>query len=215
MRRATFLITRAVCERTCMECMPISQQFHMYRTIPRYLHSIVHPGMSGYLLESFVEPVDESLICRICRGVLNSPRKTPCGHVFCLSCLSSWIEYYGVCPNRCGDVELIEITHAVDIERCVFDLLKRCKYSSIGCKKQSKLSEIEQHERVCTYQHCGSKKPQQPNQEDMRRAAAPSLDCLFGRFGKAKKRPIPSTKPDNGHKVGFSRVSCCIIKITY
>lgn len=159
--------------------------------------------MSGYSLESFVEPVDETLICRICRKVLNSPRRTPCGHVFCLSCLSSWIEYYGVCPNRCGDVEFIELTHPVDIEKRVFGLLKQCKYFNIGCKKQGKLSEIEQHEKVCTYQHCGGKK-QQPNPEDMRRAAAPSLDCLFGRFGKTKKRIIPNAKPGDVHTVRTS-----------
>ena len=195
-------------------CIRLSQQY------PRYWRSLVHTVMSGYPLDSFVGPVDETLLCRICRKVLNSPRKTPCGHVFCLSCLSSWIEYYGVCPNRCGDVEFIELTRPFDVEERVFCLLKRCKYFSMGCKTQGRLFDIEQlHEKVCTYQHCGNRQQQpiQPplNPEEMKRTVAPSLDCLFGRFGKAKKRPSTNTKPGDIQTVHYGGGVVIRIRLSY
>ena len=104
---------------------------------------------SGYPLEWFSEPVEDCYICEVCGKVLRSPKATPCGHVFCLHCLEFWIEYYGICPKRCGEIELETICRAVDIERRIQSLLTHCKYHKRGCKAQIPLVEKERHEKRC------------------------------------------------------------------
>ncbi|KAL9187714.1 hypothetical protein ACHAXT_006092 [Thalassiosira profunda] len=43
----------------------------------------------------FLRPPDPSLICPICRGVLDDPSSLQCGHLFCRACLSSYQENGG------------------------------------------------------------------------------------------------------------------------
>ena len=109
---------------------------------------------SGYPLDWFVEPVDERCICEICGKVLRFPRSTPCGHVFCLHCLEFWIEYYGVCPKRCGEIELETTTSAGSLEKHIQSLQTRCKYHRHGCKSCISLEEKEKHEKRCIRREC-------------------------------------------------------------
>ncbi|CAG8526061.1 2817_t:CDS:2 [Ambispora gerdemannii] len=37
--------------------------------------------------------------CAICRESMSCAKKLPCGHMFHLSCLRSWLEYHGSCPT--------------------------------------------------------------------------------------------------------------------
>lgn len=106
---------------------------------------------SGYPLEMFPEPIQDFYICRVCGKVLRSPISTPCGHVFCLHCLEFWIEYYGICPKRCGEVDLQTCRAAVKIERRIQNLPTFCKYHSKGCQSKVLLAEKEIHECRCIY----------------------------------------------------------------
>ena len=106
---------------------------------------------SGYPLEWFAEPIDDYLKCGICNKVLQNPRATSCGHVFCQDCIQSWIEYYGICPNRCGELEVQEVTRAVHIEKRISGLLARCKYTRVGCTAAVSLADKHLHERGCSY----------------------------------------------------------------
>lgn len=45
-----------------------------------------HKGRSLH----FISPVDESLICSLCKGILTEPVCAPCGHSFCKRCLREW-----------------------------------------------------------------------------------------------------------------------------
>lgn len=104
---------------------------------------------SGYPLEWFTDPVEDCHICGVCGKVLRSPRTTPCGHVFCLRCLEFWIEYYGICPKRCGEIELETVSREVKVEKRIQSLLTRCKYHKRGCKEQITLAEKQRHEKKC------------------------------------------------------------------
>ena len=106
---------------------------------------------SGYPLEWFVESLDAYLICGICGQVLRDPRATECGHVFCHRCLSLWIDEYGICPARCGEVELESLRRAAHISKKISCLLTRCRYTKAGCKAILQLSDKESHERKCHY----------------------------------------------------------------
>ena len=106
---------------------------------------------SGYPLDWFSESVDTQLICEICGKVLQSPRATPCGHRFCLHCLEFWIEYYGICPKRCGEIELESLRKDPQIEKRILALPVYCKYQNSGCNAQIPLAEKQKHEKKCIY----------------------------------------------------------------
>ncbi len=106
---------------------------------------------SGYPLEWFAEQVDEYLKCGICNKVMINPRATSCGHVYCKDCLQSWIEYYGVCPERCGEVELQQLTSPLHIQKRISGLLVRCKYVRCGCNVKVALIDKASHEVLCLH----------------------------------------------------------------
>lgn len=108
---------------------------------------------SGYPLQWFVDyrSVDEYLKCGICGNVLRDPRATNCGHVFCLSCLLGWIDSYGICPQRCGEVEADQMKRALHIEKRISGLLTLCKYQQYGCMVQVPLVDKTLHESTCSY----------------------------------------------------------------
>ena len=108
---------------------------------------------SGYPLQWFVDrqSVDDYLKCGICGNVLRDPRATDCGHVFCLSCLLGWIDAYGICPQRCGEVEADQMKRALHIEKRISGLLTLCKYQHYGCTVQVPLVDKALHESTCPY----------------------------------------------------------------
>lgn len=104
---------------------------------------------SGYPLEWFAEAVEEFLICEICGKVLQSPLATQCGHVYCQHCLEFWIEYYGICPKRCGEIEVDTLKKAPHIEKRILSLKVRCKYHKYGCRDLFSLADKHKHEKKC------------------------------------------------------------------
>lgn len=107
----------------------------------------------GYPLQWFVDSrsVDDYLKCGICSNVLREPRATRCGHVYCLSCLLGWIDAYGICPQRCGEVEADQMKRALHIEKRISGLLTLCKYQQYGCTVQVPLADKALHESTCPY----------------------------------------------------------------
>ena len=52
----------------------------------------------GYDVERFESPVDDELLCAICKGVFQDPMMAPCEHVFCSSCINEWLDRQNTCP---------------------------------------------------------------------------------------------------------------------
>lgn len=98
-----------------------------------------------------MEPIDAYLVCGICGNVLRDPKATECGHVFCHKCIHSWIDEYGVCPARCGEVEVEHLHRASHIQKKISCLLTGCKFTKTGCKAILKLVDKELHEQTCHY----------------------------------------------------------------
>ena len=104
-----------------------------------------------------MEPIDDYLNCGICGQVLKDPRATQCGHVFCNHCLTTWIHNYGICPNRCGEVEVENTRRALHIEKRISGLFIVCSNLHLGCAVQVQLIDKERHEKSCPYrQQCSS-----------------------------------------------------------
>lgn len=111
-------------------------------------------GRTGYPLEWFVEPVDESFKCGICKQVIRDRTVTPCGHVYCFQCISSWAGLYGVCPERCGEVELHSLScpGPLDtISQFISGLSVHCQNRPAGCRIQIRLAEKCKHEQICPH----------------------------------------------------------------
>ena len=108
---------------------------------------------SGYPRDVFVEPVDDYLLCKLCGNVLRNPRTTPCGHVFCQGCIERWVKEYGVCPQRCRELEPQHLTWAVHIDTRISGLKTRCQNYNFGCIVQVALCEKQKHELACPFNH--------------------------------------------------------------
>lgn len=108
---------------------------------------------NGYPLEWFVEPVSDNLKCGICSLVLRDPTITKCGHVYCALCISSWAGYYGVCPERCIEVEVDSLSCPLHLSKLVSGLAVNCKNSPAGCRIQISLAEKRRHEQICSHSH--------------------------------------------------------------
>lgn len=107
--------------------------------------------MAGYPVQWFVGDIDESLKCGICSHVLRDPTVTKCGHIYCGKCVVSWAGYYGVCPERCMEVDLDSLQCLTHMDLFISGLLVHCINRPAGCRLQIKLAEKCQHDQVCPY----------------------------------------------------------------
>ena len=133
-----------------------------------------------------MESIDAYLTCGICGMVMRSPRATKCGHVFCRQCLHTWIESYGVCPERCGEIEVESLRRAQLIDKQISCLLTSCKYYKAGCKALIQLSEKESHEKKCRY---------------VKKLVLKSRSFSFFNIGSSSlSQPEPSLHPSHHHR---------------
>lgn len=105
----------------------------------------------GYPLEWFAQPVSESFKCSICCHVMKDPTVTKCGHVYCASCISSWVSYYGECPERCRQLSKNSLKPSPQVAKFISGLVVQCKNKSAGCQAQPILAEKLQHEHSCSF----------------------------------------------------------------
>jgi len=61
----------------------------------------ISPNPEGYSIEMFLTKPGEEYICGICQQVGRNLTETNCGHIFCSSCITSWLDTNKTCPvNR-------------------------------------------------------------------------------------------------------------------
>lgn len=174
----------------------------------------------GYPLEWFVESIDAYLTCGICCNVLRDPLATECGHVYCTICIQSWIEIYGVCPERCGEVDVESLRRVDYLDKKISCLHTLCKYYKAGCKVSIQFFEKESHERQCRYAKKSifkvssfslfkeSSSSSQPDSEECRHYRSKSDRARHHRNYRTKNiSPSPDTQSNQGHKrsksIGF------------
>lgn len=120
----------------------------------------------GYPLEWFAGPVDDSFKCGICCQVLRDPTATKCGHVYCARCISSWVSYYGVCPERCREMEVDSLKRTLHLDKLISGLAVCCKNKS--CRMQPNLAEKHMHEQSCPHRSTLKKLLKFSSQLDLR-----------------------------------------------
>ena len=100
----------------------------------------------GYDFTRLVFPVevDAELICSICQGVLEAPKLTECGHMFCTLCINQWLCSNQTCPM---DRRSVSIEGLKPVEQNILEQLSvleiRCE--NVGCSATLPLFNITKH----------------------------------------------------------------------
>jgi len=102
--------------------------------------------------ELFVNQINEELICAICQCVLKDPMDTPCGHVFCRSCiLESW-RRSPTCPFDRSTVEPSELRESTKaFKNILSNLLTFCDFKNQGCPWEGEWSTLPNHLEKCCW----------------------------------------------------------------
>nr|XP_055104181.1 PDZ domain-containing RING finger protein 4 isoform X1 [Symphalangus syndactylus] len=105
----------------------------------------------GFALERFAEAVDPALECKLCGQVLEEPLCTPCGHVFCASCLLPWAVRRRRCPLQCQPLAPGELYRVLPLRSLIQKLRVQCDYRARGCGHSVRLHELEAHVEHCDF----------------------------------------------------------------
>lgn len=105
----------------------------------------------GFALERFAEAVDPDFECKLCGQVLEEPLCTPCGHVFCASCLLPWAARRRRCPLQCQPLEPSELYRVLPLRSLIRKLRVQCDYRARGCGLSVRLHKLQAHVESCDF----------------------------------------------------------------
>lgn len=103
-------------------------------------------------MENFDPLPDEELICSICRCVFYDPVECPCRHVYCRTCISSWLSRRKTCPvcrKRASTSKLQTVVPI--IKNMIMKLTIHCPNIERGCKQKIALEAYDSHIANCDY----------------------------------------------------------------
>lgn len=104
----------------------------------------------GYDLERFVGPVNDGLLCCICRDVLEDPVQAPCEHAYCRLCIEGWLVQETRCPEDRHSLSVSQLKPLFRYMRNDLSKLQiRCINQNLGCTYAGDLELIGRHESDC------------------------------------------------------------------
>jgi hypothetical protein len=131
-----------------------------------------------YQTLEYVDAVDDTLICPVCKTPFYSPITTPCGHTFCAGCINRALETQGTCPidrqpiNKNRDYRRLPLIIKEQLDR----LKVRCPNK--GCHHVCSRENLEGHyERRCEFTPVACPEPL-CGKLIARRDASPAKGCL-------------------------------------
>ena len=114
----------------------------------------VKPG--GISIELFIDKIDETLLCCICKHVLRSPFSTECGCTFCQGCIQQHIqtlskEDFHTCPSCEETFKLNKTAPAFSTKRKIKNLSMHCPHHRNGCPDTFLQGKMNSHLSECRY----------------------------------------------------------------
>ncbi|KAK2838767.1 hypothetical protein Q7C36_013581 [Tachysurus vachellii] len=103
-----------------------------------------HESQDCHVYE-YQDEVDDELVCHICLQPLLQPVDTPCGHTYCLQCLSSFLREQDFCPVDRQRVALQQCRSASLLVRNLLDKLTvLCPFHN-ECQQSMQRCELQPH----------------------------------------------------------------------
>ncbi|XP_075159002.1 TNF-receptor-associated factor 6 [Haematobia irritans] len=118
------------------------------------------------------EDPDPRYECAICMNWLNSPVLTSCGHLFCKSCLNSWLRNKSqLCPMDNKKITEKDIFPDNFTKREIEQIQLKCPNIKLGCDFISSPLEMQRHKYNCPY-----RSDEEPTEE---KCPFASIKCEF------------------------------------
>ena len=95
------------------------------------------------------ERVSEFLFCSICNEIFNNPMRLDCSHTFCYNCLKTLRKNSNKCPICNKKIIDSLISRDLLAFNIINDLEVFCNNENFGCPWKGKLSDIQNHLKVC------------------------------------------------------------------
>ncbi|XP_013392516.1 RING finger protein 151 [Lingula anatina] len=106
----------------------------------------------GYDIERFIGPINDGLLCCICRDVLEDPLQAPCEHAFCSVCIHGWLVHENFCPEDRRTLWASELKPIFRYMKNDLNQLQiRCKNTRAGCTFVCDLEHAAAHDRECPF----------------------------------------------------------------
>jgi len=105
------------------------------------------------LVDSGIAP---ELICPVCTGILDTPIRTPCSHLFCKACLNEWLARSKGCPQcRANLVSFNSNSEDRLIKNIVGVTKVKCTKFAQGCSWVGPLESLQSHPcSACSCERC-------------------------------------------------------------
>lgn len=113
----------------------------------------------GFDSAKFVTSVADDKRCILCQDVLDNPVRSPCGHVFCSSCILPWIGKHGHCPQKCRNLTPTDLENVLPLREVILNLKVRCEFFEHGCIETFRLTDLLSHAHRCGYQPVACSNP--------------------------------------------------------
>lgn len=102
----------------------------------------------------FVATVPNALICTICNDVLDNPVQCPTNqHIFCLECITHWLEDHKSCPLDREELSAAQLQPARVIALILEDYDVKCEFFGNGCKVVMRFGSINEHGANCEFDY--------------------------------------------------------------
>ena len=97
---------------------------------------------------TFLADPDPNLICCICCEVFTNPQRTKCGHIFCLDCITDWLELdKRTCVTCREPLSFEDLQRDRILESLIGNL--QCKCPNDACTWCGKFSRLPHHINEC------------------------------------------------------------------
>mmetsp|Transcript_42453 Transcript_42453/g.51475 ORF Transcript_42453/g.51475 Transcript_42453/m.51475 type:complete len:597 (+) Transcript_42453:320-2110(+) len=95
------------------------------------------------------DAIHPTLLCGINLGVMQSPCRTPCDHLFCESCIREWLAHgNNTCPTCREHLTEHDLKKDRNIDAIVSDLQVQC---NDGCDWEGRMEDLQKHLEDCPH----------------------------------------------------------------